>query len=105
MGESRVGVSRPTQATHLHYYLVMTTTVLNMQEAKTHLSRHIASLKAGDRIILCRRNRPVAEIRPISDRLDEPRPVGLGRGLAEVTDAFFEPLPDDIVDGFEGSPR
>ena len=80
----------------------MATTVLNMQEAKTNLSRHIAGLKPGDRIILCRRNRPVAEILPISARPNEPRPFGLGRGLAEVTDAFFEPLPDDVLDGFEG---
>ncbi len=83
----------------------MATTVLNMQEAKTHLSSHIAGLKPGDRIILCRRNCPVAEIRPISDRLDEPRPFGLGRGLAEVTDAFFDPLPEDILDDFDGGRR
>ena len=76
-----------------------------MQEAKTHLSRHVATMKAGDRIILCRRNRPVAEIRPISGHQNEPRPVGLGRGLADVTDAFFDPLPDDILDDFEGGPR
>ena len=83
----------------------MATTVLNMQEAKTHLSRHVAALKAGDRIILCRRNCPVAEIRPISGQLNEPRPVGLGQGLADLTDAFFDPLPDDILDEFEGGPR
>ena len=80
----------------------MATTVLNMQEAKPHLSRYVAGLKPGDRIILCRRNIPVAEIRPISDRVDEPRPFGLGRGLADVTDAFFKPLPDDVLGGFEG---
>ena len=83
----------------------MATTVLNMQEAKTHLSRHVAGLKAGDRIILCRGNRPVAEIRPISGRQSEPRPVGLGRGLADLPDAFFDPLPDDILHDFEGGPR
>ena len=76
-----------------------------MQEAKTHLSRHVAGLKAGDRIILCRRNRPVAEIRPISGHQDEPRPVGLGTGLVEVSDAFFDPLPNDILADFDGSPR
>ena len=85
--------------------MVMSTTVLNMQEAKTHLSKHVAGLKEGDRIILCRRNRPVAEIRPISDHRNEPRPVGLGRGLADVSEAFFDPLPDDILDDFEGKPR
>ena len=80
----------------------MSTKRLNMHEAKTHLSEHVAQLKKGDRIILCRRNRPVAEIRPLNEPEDEPRPVGLGRGLVEVPDSFFDPLPDDILDLFEG---
>ena len=75
---------------------------LNMHEAKTHLSRHVAKLKAGDRIILCRRNREIAEIRPIAEPSDEPRSIGLGKGLAEIPDSFFEPLPDEILDRFEG---
>ena len=80
-----------------------TTTMLNMHEAKTHLSEHIVRLKAGDRIILCRRNRPVAEILPIAQPASEPRPVGLGKGLAEVPESFFDPLPDDVLDQFEGN--
>ena len=80
----------------------MSTTRLNMHEAKTHLSEHIARLKPGDRIILCRRNRPVAEIRPLEEPLDEPRPVGLGKGLAEIPDSFFDPLPEEMLDLFEG---
>ena len=80
-----------------------TTTMLNMHEAKTHLSEHVAKLKVGDRIILCRRNRPVAEILPIEQPASEPRPVGLGKGLAEVPESFFDPLPGDILDLFEGS--
>lgn len=79
-----------------------TTTVLNMHEAKTHLSEHVARLKDGDRIILCRRNRPVAQILPIAEAPTEPRPIGLGKGLAEIPDSFFDPLPDDIAALFEG---
>ena len=75
---------------------VQRTTLLNIQEAQTNLSKHIAGLKPGDRIILCRRNRPVAEILPLVDR-----PVGLGKGLAEVPESFFDPLPDTILDDFE----
>lgn len=78
------------------------TTVLNMHEAKTHLSEHVARLKEGDRIILCRRNRPVAQILPIAETPAEPRPIGLGKGLAEIPDSFFDPLPDDLLDLFEG---
>ena len=78
---------------------------LNMHEAKTHLSRYVAKLKSGDRIVLCRRNREIAEIRPIVEPSDEPRPIGLGKGLAEIPDSFFEPLPDEILDRFEGKLR
>ncbi len=34
---------------------------------------------------------------------DEPRPVGLGRGLAQLTESFFDPLPDEVLDDFEGA--
>ena len=77
--------------------------MLNMHEAKTHLSQHVAKLKQGDRIILCRRNRPVAEILPIAEPASQPRPIGLGKGLAEVPESFFDPLPDDILAGFKGT--
>ena len=79
----------------------MATKKLNIQEAQTNLSKHLAGLQEGDRIILCRGNEPVAEMLPLADRSAEPRPVGLGRGLAEVPDSFFDPLPDYILDDFE----
>ena len=63
--------------------------MLNMHEAKTHLSKHLAKLKQGDRIILCRRNRPVAEILPIAEPASQPRPIGLGKGLAEVPEVVL----------------
>ncbi len=80
----------------------MSTTTLNIHEAKTHLSEHLAKLKEGDRIVLCRRNHPIAEILPIPERDSTPRPFGLGKGLAEIPDSFFDPLPDDLLDLFEG---
>jgi len=81
----------------------MPTKKLTIQEAQINLSKHIADLKDGDRIILCCGNEPVAEMLPLSDRSYEPRPVGLGRGLAEVPDSFFKPLPDDILKDFEAT--
>ena len=78
----------------------MPTKKLTIQEAEANLSNHIADLKDGDRIILCCGNEPVAEMLPLTDRSDEPRPVGLGKGLAEVPDSFFDPLPNEIVDDF-----
>ena len=79
----------------------MSDKILNMHEAKTHLSRYVAELAAGERIILCNRNRPVAEIRPLHPT-NEKRRLGLAKGDFEVPDSFFEPLPDEILDAFEG---
>lgn len=33
----------------------------------------------------------------------KPRPTGLGKGLVEVPDSFFEPLPEDLLRLFEGT--
>ena len=78
---------------------------LNIHEAKTHLSRHLARLEAGETIVLCRRNKPIAEIRPLPRDDTAPRPFGLARGTFSVPDAFFEPLPDEVIAGFEGGSR
>ena len=75
---------------------------LNMHEAKTHLSRYIAGLRDGEIILLCRRNEPVAEIRALPRARSKTRPVGLAREQFRVPDSFFEPLPDDIIESFEG---
>lgn len=75
---------------------------LNIHEAKTHLSRYLVRLEQGETILLCRRNVPIAEIRPLAPERQAPRPVGLARGKISVPPAFFEPLPEDILVGFEG---
>ncbi len=75
---------------------------LNVHEAKTHLSRYLAHLEEGKTIVLCRRNRPIAEIRPLPATRTTPRPFGLGAGKFSVPESFFEPLPDDLLELFEG---
>ena len=75
---------------------------LNIHEAKTHLSRYLAELLEGETILLCKRNVPIAEIRPLKPARTERRPIGLAKGLFEVPPEFFAPLPDDLLDAFEG---
>ena len=75
---------------------------LNVHEAKTHLSRYLARLKQGESIILCRRNVPVAEIRPLPPSRGKKRPIGLARGTATLPPSFFEPLPAELEDAFQG---
>lgn len=75
---------------------------LNIHEAKTHLSRYLNRLEKGETILLCKRNLPIAEIRPIRPPRKKPRPVGLARPRFKVPAKFFEPLPDELIAAFEG---
>jgi len=74
---------------------------LNIHEAKTHLSRHLKRLAKGETIILCRRNVPIAEIRPLASR-NAKRPTGLDKGKFTIPPEFFEPLPDDFLEAYLG---
>jgi antitoxin (DNA-binding transcriptional repressor) of toxin-antitoxin stability system len=77
--------------------------MLNIHEAKTQLSRYLRGLKRGQRIVLCRRNVPIAEIVPIEGQREQgarPRPIGLAAGEFQVPATFFDPLPEDILAGF-----
>lgn len=74
---------------------------INIHEAKTHFSRYLASVQAGETILVCKHNIPIAEIRPI----EQPKPqrrLDLAKGKGSVPDSFFEPLPNDLLDLFEG---
>jgi len=75
---------------------------LNIHEAKTHLSQYLEELARGETIILCKRNIPIAEIRPIRSRREYKRPIGLAKGEFEVTPEFFEPLPGKMLAAFNG---
>jgi antitoxin (DNA-binding transcriptional repressor) of toxin-antitoxin stability system len=74
---------------------------LNIHEAKTHLSEYLAKLEEGETIVLCRRNTPIAEIRPLPTISKKPRPIGLAKKVFRVPQAFFEPLPEELIAAFE----
>ena len=75
---------------------------LNIHEAKTHLSKYLARLAKGESILLCKRNEPIAEIRPLNVRRSKPRPLGLAKGTVQMRPGFFEPLPHEDIELFEG---
>ena len=75
---------------------------ININEAKTYLSHYLAEVQKGENIILCRRNRPVAEIRPITGKQEHPRPIGLAKNEFQVPATFFEELPEEVAAIFNG---
>jgi prevent-host-death family protein len=77
---------------------------INTAEAKARLSEYLQRVEQGETILVCRRNIPIAELRPIRRPRGQPE-IGFDRGRFEVDDAFFEPLPEWMLAGFEGDPR
>ena len=76
---------------------------VNTHEAKTHLSRYLERVENGETVIICRRNVPVAELKAIRQIPSEPRELGQCEGEILDMSGFDEPLPDWLLDGFEGS--
>ncbi len=78
---------------------------LNINEIKTHFSSFLARVSKGETVVICRRNVPIAEIKPLAALPDKKRPIGLaGKEYPDfkISDAFFEPLPNDLVAAFNG---
>lgn len=75
---------------------------LNIHEAKTHLSRYLERLQRGETILLCKRNEPIAEIRPLPRPLTTERPIGLAKGEFRIPKSFFAPLPRGVIAAFSG---
>ena len=78
--------------------------VVNIHEAKAKLSEYLEAAARGERVMICNRNRPVAELRAVEAVRTAPRPIGLAEGFS-VPESFFDPLPDDMLDAFEGGRR
>jgi antitoxin (DNA-binding transcriptional repressor) of toxin-antitoxin stability system len=76
---------------------------VNVHEAKAKLSEYLSRAEAGETVVICRRNVPVAELRATVRGRDAPRPFGLANGTFELPASFFEPLPANVLAGFEGS--
>jgi prevent-host-death family protein len=74
------------------------TIMVNVHEAKTHLSRLLDKAHAGEEIILSKAGKPYARLVPLAAE-HERRPGQLA-GL-KVPESFFEPLPDDELDAWD----
>ena len=77
----------------------MSDTTVNIHEAKTHLSRLVERIEAGEEIVIARAGRPVARLVPYRART-RPRTPGAWRGLVRLA-PDFDRTDDDLLDAFE----
>ena len=75
---------------------------VNVREAKTHLSRLLAQVEAGEDVVIARRGKPVARL--VSFQKPGKRQFGAMKGKIELDDSFFDPLPEEELALWEGRP-
>jgi len=71
----------------------------NIHEAKTQLSQLVEQALLGKKVVIAKRNKPLVELRPLKKKAGK-RVLGQAKGKIVLTDAFFEPLPNDILEAF-----
>jgi len=74
--------------------------VVNIHEAKAKLPEYLDAVAKGERVLICKRNQPVAELRAVEQTRTEPRTIGGGTGIV-MPASFFEPMPAEFLDAFE----
>ena len=74
---------------------------VNTHEAKTQLSRLLRRVAAGEEITIANRGVPVARLVPVPPKKAQ-RVLGILRGELSVPDDFDSPLPEAVLELFEG---
>lgn len=73
--------------------------IVNIHEAKTHLSRLIERVETGEEVVIARAGRPVARLIPFRARTS-PRVPGLWRGQIRLA-PDFDQTDASLLDAFE----
>jgi prevent-host-death family protein len=77
--------------------------VVNMHEAKTHLSRLVERVEAGEEIVIGRAGKPVAKLVPYQEERVQRRPGAL-KGKIWIADDFDDDLPAEVLESFYSWP-
>ena len=77
-------------------------TVVTIHKAKTELSKLLKLVEAGEEVIIARGDKPIARLSPMEPPKKKSRGEGAWAGKFTLPDSFFDPLPDDELDAWEG---
>ena len=76
-------------------------TTVNVRHAKAHLSALLRRVEAGEEIVIARAGAPVAKLVAVAG-VQRRRNLGFAEGRVVIHPEFYDPLPDDLLDLFEG---
>ena len=76
---------------------------VSVEEIQRDLPAYLQRVEAGETLVVVRAGQPVAEIKPVDPGAKKLRPLGLCAGEFTVPEDFDAPLPEDILNAFEGA--
>ena len=74
---------------------------ISFQDIQSDPTALLRRVEAGEAFLVVRGGRALAEVKPIPT-IDTLRPYSLAAGQFRVPDDFDGPLPDDVLEDFEG---
>ena len=75
---------------------------ISADEMQKDVLGYLRRVESGETLIITQGNEPIAEIKPLLRAKHQPRPFGLCAGEFVTPDDFDAPLPDEVLDAFEG---
>ena len=79
-----------------------TMTTISIDEIQRNLMAYLEQVKAGETLLILENGEPVAKMKPVVHNGAALRPYALCAGEFPVPDDFDVPLPDEIIEQFEG---
>jgi prevent-host-death family protein len=73
---------------------------VNIHEAKTHFSRLLTRVQAGEEIIIAKAGKPIARLVAVGEQPAR-RAAGSAKGQVTITPDFDAPLPESVLEAFE----
>ena len=75
---------------------------VSIEDIQRDLATYLQRVEAGETLVIVRAGKPVAEVKPVVPLVETLRPFGLCAGEFTVPDDLDAPLPEDILNAFEG---
>ncbi len=74
---------------------------VSINEFKSKIEFYLNKIKKGETLVIKDKNKSIAKVAPIVNKVNDKRPIGLAAGDFTVPDDFDSPLPLQIQELFE----
>jgi antitoxin (DNA-binding transcriptional repressor) of toxin-antitoxin stability system len=75
---------------------------VSVEDIQQNLLVYLQRVEAGETLVIVRAGQPVVEMKPVKTGAETLRPFGLCAGEFTVPEDFDAPLPEDLLQAFEG---